>query len=108
MGHYLLSLGSSLTEANSYEEAESAIRSSTEQFRELVGQFGRKPHDVCMFAAALNQWSVQMEKRDDLESAMQYLQQAIASEEEALRSEPGNADHRKTLSEYQSRMVLLE
>ncbi len=107
LGHYLLGLGSNLAEADRDDEAENAYRSTTEQFRELVGQFGRKPHDMCMLAEALNQWSILMEKRDDLDRARQYLQQAIASEEDALRSELSNANHRKTLAEYQARMVLL-
>lgn len=107
LGHDWLGLGSNLAHANRDDEAEEAYRSSTEQFRELVEQFGRKPHDLCMLAEAFNKLSGVMEKRDDIDRARQYLEQAIASEEEAMRSEPSNADHRKTLAEYQARFELL-
>jgi tetratricopeptide (TPR) repeat protein len=107
LGHYWLDLGSSFAEAHRDDEAENAYRTSTEQFRELVEQFGRKPHDLCMLADVHNRWSLLMEKREDLDRAKLYLEQAMVHEQDALRSEPSNADHRKTLVEYQARLDTL-
>jgi len=102
LGHRWLALGLRLSGGDRFDDAAFAFCVAKDQFTEMVDQFGRKPHDICMRAKTLKSWSELREKQGKMDQSQLYLEQAIDDEAEAFRLEPFK--HRETLSDYQSQL----